>query len=263
MVARARLLQARVLPHGWLDALRQLSLFALAYFAYGLVRGIVETEANVAFAHSRDLISLERGMHLFVEPSIQAWASGSHAFMVIASWWYINAQTTITVAALLYLYLRHNKSFYFVRNMLMIGMGIALVGYVAFPTAPPRFMPEWGFIDSVSDFTGVHVSSASASASALTNLYAAVPSMHVAFSLMIGWTLARLVRPRPLKVLWAVYPLLTSFVIIVTANHFLVDAVLGALTAGASLYGARWLARVRPAVWRFDAVTAPRLTANG
>ena len=263
MVARARLLQARVLPHGWLDALRQVSLFAAAYLAYRLVRGIVETQANTAFAHARDLISLERGMHLFVEPSIQAWASGSHAVMLVASWWYINAQTTITVAALIYLYLRHNQSFYFVRNMLMIGMALALVGYVAFPTAPPRFMPEWGFIDTVSDFTGLHVSSASASANALTNLYAAVPSMHVAFAIMIGWTLARLVKPKPLKVLWSLYPFLMTFVIIVTANHFIFDAALGALTAGASAYGATWLARARPGAWKFSRVSSPTLTPSG
>ena len=102
----------------------------------------------------------------------------------------------MTVGALLYLYMRHNRNFYFVRNMLMVAMAIALVGYVVFPTAPPRFMPEWGFIDTVSDFTGVHVSHASASINALINLYAAVPSMHVAFALMIGWPLARLVRRR-------------------------------------------------------------------
>src|SRR5271166_1493402 len=116
--------------------------------------------------------------------------------MVVASWLYVNAQTSVTIAALVYLYLRQNRSFYFVRNMFMIAMAIALVGYTVFPTAPPRFMPEWGFIDSVSDFTGVHVSHASASISALTNLYAAVPSMHVAFALMIGWPLARLARRR-------------------------------------------------------------------
>jgi len=100
MVARARLLQERVLPQGWLDVFRQLSLFAAAYLAYRLVRGLVESDANLAFAHSRDLISLERGLHLFVEPSVQTWASGSHALMLIASWWYVNAQTTVTVAAL-------------------------------------------------------------------------------------------------------------------------------------------------------------------
>ena len=62
-------------------------------------------------------------------------------------------RTSVTIGALLYLYLRHNRSFYFVRNMFMIAMAIALVGYIVFPTAPPRFMPEWGFIDSVADFT--------------------------------------------------------------------------------------------------------------
>jgi hypothetical protein len=256
MAARARVLQARVLPQGWLDALRQLSLFAAAYFAYRLVRGIVEGDANAAFAHARSLISIERGMHLFVEPSIQAWASGSHFVMVLASWLYVNAQGSITIAALLYLYLRHNRNFYFVRNMFMIAMGIALVGYTVFPTAPPRFMPEWGFMDTVSDFTPVNVSHTSTSMSTLFNPYAAVPSMHVAFALMIGWPLAMLARTSVVRVLWIVYPFVMTFVIVVTANHFILDALLGALTAVASAYGAVLLARARPGVWRFERLAA-------
>jgi membrane-associated phospholipid phosphatase len=263
MLARARVLQARVLPHGWLDALRQVSLFACAYLAYRIVRGLVAGDANEAFAHARDLISLEQTLHLFVEPSIQAWASSSHLVMVLASWLYVNAQTSVTFGALLYLYLRHNRNFYFVRNMFMIAMAIALVGYAFFPTAPPRFMPEWGFIDTVSDVTGVHVSHASATMNALFNPYAAVPSMHVAFALMVGWPLARLSRRRIVKALWLFYPFLMAFVIVVTANHFLFDAFLGALTAGASAYGASWLARWRPNTWRFSAVSAPGLSAGG
>jgi hypothetical protein len=251
MLARARVLQARLLPKGWLDVLRQVALFASAYLAYRLVRGLVESDANVAFAHARDLISLELSLHVFVEPSIQTWASGSHFVMGFASWLYVNAQTTVTVSALVYLYLRHNRNFYFVRNMFMIAMVIALVGYTVFPTAPPRFMPEWGFIDSVSDFTGVHVNHASATANALLNPYAAVPSMHVAFALMIGWPLAKLAKHRIVSLLWLLYPFLMAFVIVVTANHFIFDAILGALTAGASAYGARWLARARPEAWRF------------
>jgi membrane-associated phospholipid phosphatase len=256
MLARARVVQARLLPQGWLDVLRQVALFAAAYLAYRLVRGLVEGDASAAFAHARDLISIERTMHLFVEPSVQAWASGSRVLMDFSSWLYVNAQTTVTVAALVYLYVRHNRSFYFVRNMFMIAMFIALIGYTVFPTAPPRFMPEWGFIDSVSDFTGVHVSHASASMNALFNPYAAVPSMHVAFALMIGWPLARLSRHSVVRVLWVLYPFLMAFVIVVTANHFIVDALLGALTAGASAYGATWLARARPEVWRFSSAPA-------
>jgi membrane-associated phospholipid phosphatase len=259
MVGRARLGQARVLPHGWLDVLRQVVLFVAAYVAYRIVRGLVEGDGPAAFQHARDLISLERTLHFFVEPSVQAWASGSHMLMEAASWLYVNAQTSVTIGALLYLYLRHNRSFYFVRNMFMIAMVISLVGYTVFPTAPPRLLPEWGFIDSVSDFTGVRVSSAST----LFNPYAAVPSMHVAFALMIGWPLARLARWRAVSVLWLLYPVLMAFVIIVTANHFIVDALLGALTAGLSACGASWLARARPAVWRFSAVARVRAAAGG
>ena len=257
MLARARVLQARLLPAGWLDVLRQVALFGLAYLAYRLVRGVVEGDANAAFRHAEDLISLERTMHLFVEPSVQAWASGSHALMNFSSWMYVNAQTTVTVAALVYLYTRHNRNFYFVRNMFMIAMAIALVGYTVFPTAPPRFLPEWGFIDSVSDFTGMHVSHTSASLSALVNPYAAVPSMHVCFALMVGWPLARLARRRIVKLMWFLYPFLMAFVIVATANHFILDAILGAVTAGAAAYGASWLARARPNVWRFSAAPAP------
>jgi len=263
MPARVRVLQARVLPRGWLDALRQVSLFVGAFLAYRLVRGLVEGEANQAFAHARDLISLERGLHVFVEPSIQTWASGSHAVIVACSWVYLNAQTTVTFGALLYVYLRHNRSFYFVRNMFLIAMAIALVGYAVFPTAPPRFFPEWGFIDTVSDLTGMHVNHSSGSMSAMVNMYAAVPSMHVAFALMTGWTLARLVKPRVVRVLWILYPFLMTFVIVVTANHFIFDALLGALTAGLSAYGARWLARTRPHAWRFSDISPALLEASG
>jgi membrane-associated phospholipid phosphatase len=262
MVARVRVLQGRLLPQGWMDLVRQVALFAAAYLGYRLVRGLVEGDANAAFAHARELISFERTLHLFVEPSVQAWGSGSRVLMDFSSWLYVNAQTTVTVSALVYLYVRHNRNFYFVRNMFMIAMAIALVGYTVFPTAPPRFMPEWGFIDSVSDFTGVHVSHASASMSALFNPYAAVPSMHVAFALMIGWPLARLVRHRAARVLWLVYPFLMAFVIVVTANHFIVDALLGALTAGLSAYGALWLARARPSAWRFSPASTAHLSSS-
>ena len=105
-------------------------------------------------------------------------------------------------------------------------MGIALVGYIAFPTAPPRMMPEWGFTDSVGQFTGV-----TDSANALYNPFAAVPSMHVAFSLMIGFSMIGMTRRRWAQALWACYPLVVTFVVIATANHWWFDAFLGALTA--------------------------------
>ena len=259
--ARLKNVRAQLLPRGWLDLLRQIALVGVAYALYSLVRGLVGGNAAAAFQHARDLIALEQTLHVFVEPSVQAWASGSKALMGFSSWLYVNAQTTITVAALVYLYVRQNRSFYFVRNMFAVALLIALVGYALFPTAPPRFLPEWGgpshfFVDSVSDFTGVHVDHASATMSTLFNPYAAVPSMHVAFALMIGWPLSWLSRSRAARLLWRLYPLLIAFVIVATANHFLLDALLGALTAGASALVARQLGQLRPSAWRFGAATA-------
>ena len=118
-------------------------------------------------------------------------------------------------------------------------------------------MPEWGFIDSVAHFTGV--ATGQRHGRALFNPYAAVPSMHVGFALMIGWPLARLVKPRRAQGLLGDLPVLVTFVIVATANHFLADAFLGACTAGLGALAAAWLARARPAVWSFG--RARRATA--
>jgi len=260
MPARLRTLQARLLPHGPLDVLRQVLLFMAAYQLYRLTRGFVShpEAAATAFSNARDLIGIERTLNIFVEPSIQAFTSGQQWLLDGASWMYINAQTSVTLGALAWLYLFRNKSFYFVRNMFLVAFGIALIGYSAFPTAPPRFFPEWGFFDAVSDFAGVPQDSVTINN--LFNPYAAVPSMHVAFALMIGIPLSRLVRWRALKVFWAIYPLLVVFVIVATANHFIADAVLGAGAAGLGALAARALARTRPLVWTFQpdaAATVP------
>jgi hypothetical protein len=261
MSARRSTLQARLLPHGPLDVVRQIVLFMVAYQLYRVVRGLANNTdaAASAFANARHLIGVEQTLNIFVEPSLQAFASGQEWLLDGASWMYINAQTSITLGALAWLYLFRNESFYFVRNMFLIAFGLALVGYTVFPTAPPRFFPEWGFFDAVSDFTGVPQDSVTINE--LFNPYAAVPSMHVAFALMIGVPLVRLVRWRGLKIFWALYPLLVVFVIVVTANHFIADAVLGAVAAGLGALAARALARTRPQVWQFEPARAAEATA--
>lgn len=251
MSARLSSIQARLLPHGPLDVVRQVALFLAAFQLYRLVRGLANDpgSATAAFSNARDLMDLEQALNIFVEPSLQAFASGQSWLLDGASWMYINAQTSITLGALTWLYMFRNESFYFVRNMFLVTFGLALIGYSVFPTAPPRFFPEWGFFDAVADFSGV--AQDSVTINALFNPYAAVPSMHVAFALMLGVPLARLVRRRPLKIFWAVYPLIVVFVIVVTANHFIADAVLGAVVAGIGALAAHALARARPDVWAF------------
>jgi membrane-associated phospholipid phosphatase len=237
------------LPKGRMDLLRQVSLFCGAYLVYRLVEGAADHSSALAYAHATQIISLEHSLHIFVEPSIQSWASGSHLLMVIATYVYINAQTTVMTAILFYFYFAQNRHYYFLRNMLFAAMAIGLIGYLFYPTMPPRFLPNWGFVDTISNVTGA--SQRGLLESWFFNPYAAIPSMHVAFALMFGGTLARISRSWVVRIFWGCWPLMVAFVTVITANHFLIDAVLGALTAAIAAVVAFRLARVRPHVWAF------------
>jgi membrane-associated phospholipid phosphatase len=250
---------SRWLPQGWLDALRQLALFAAAYYAYRLVRGFVDGRAVVAFENARALVDIERAMGTFFEPGLQAWARGEDWIITAASWMYVNSHFVVTTTFLVWLYIARNHAFYYVRNMFMVAMGLALVCYVVFPTAPPRFLPEWGFTDSVAAFVG---DAAAQSANVLYNPFAAVPSMHVAFALMIAIPAIKLVRHTALKALWAIYPVLVTFVVVVTANHFWLDAAFGALVAAVSASASSYaLARARPEAWAWRRKAAAEAVA--
>ncbi len=251
MRRRLRVIDQRLLPHGWRDVIRQLALFLGAYMLYQVARGLVDGGSGYKpFGDAMRIIDLERLLHIFVEPSIQAWAANKHWLMDFADWTYLNAHYFVTIGALVFIYVRRNDSFYFVRNMFMIAMAIALVGYAVYPTAPPRLLPEWGFTDSISQFLGTPVDYGPGKQ--LLNFYAAVPSMHVCFAIMIGWPMSRLVRRRAIRFLWILYPLLITFVVVATGNHYLTDVFLGGVTAAGSwLLAGRLLARARPEVWSF------------
>jgi hypothetical protein len=247
-------LTGRWLPGGWLDALRQIALFGGAYYAYRLVRGFVDGQATLAFENARTLVDWERAMGLFFEPAVQGWVKSQDAIIWSANWMYVNSHFVVTTTFLIWLYIARNHAYYFVRNMFMVAMGLALLGYMAYPTAPPRFMPEWGFSDTVASFVG---ESAAHSADVLYNPYAAVPSMHVAFALMIAVPAMALVKHRVFKFLWAFYPALVTFVVVATANHFWLDAAFGVAVAGASAWMASAaFARARPEAWAWRGVEA-------
>jgi hypothetical protein len=242
----------RWLPKGGSDALVQLSLFVIADILYETVRGIAESNPAVAFSNARTIVDLEQSTGLFFEQGLQAWAMGQRVLIDMANFMYVNSHFVMTTGALVWLYLRHNDRFYFVRNMFMVAMGLALVGYVLMPTAPPRFFPELGFVDTIAYY--VNVKHDSGLVALFFNPYAAVPSMHVAFALMVSVPALLVVRNRVAKVLWCVYPLLVTFVVLVTGNHWFMDAVAGAFVAGMSALVAKHvLSRIWPAAWSWSA----------
>ncbi len=228
---------------------RQFGYFALADFAYDVVRGVADGKHEVAFAHGQQVIDFERSTHTFFEPSLQSWILPAHWAVDIANQIYMNSQFAITISFLACLYLFRNDYYYFVRNMFVVSMVFALLGYALYPTAPPRLYPQFGFVDTLTDFSGVNHDSALVKV--FINPYAAVPSMHCAFALMIGGTGVAIARIRFFKALWSMWPLLVMFVVVVTANHYWVDAALGAMVAAASAFIAMQLAKVRPEAWAF------------
>lgn len=236
------------LPKGWGDLILQLTLFLVVYQGYQVVRGFADGKAELAFANGQRVIDLERSLGTFFEPGFQQALLSQQWLVDLANWAYFNTHFVVTVAFLAWLYLFRNEYFYFVRNMFMVAMVLALAGYAAFPTAPPRMFPELGFTDTIATFTGIEQDE-NTKASFLVNPYAAVPSMHIAFSLMVAAPAVALVSNALSRVLWSAYPLFVLFVITITANHYWFDAAAGAAVACMAALAANSLARVRPGAW--------------
>ncbi|MDQ8044227.1 MAG: phosphatase PAP2 family protein [Solirubrobacteraceae bacterium] len=236
------------LPKGWRDLAIQVVVLAAALFVYQLVRGLAEGDivAADAIQNARHVVALERHLGLYVEPDIQRWSLGIGGLDDILSWVYLNVQTTVTLGGMLWIYLRYNDRYYFVRNMFFTAFFLACVIYIAYPTAPPRLMPhDYGFVDSVADYSGPR----KFIWNAFANPYAAMPSMHIGFSLMIGWSIAQLVRRPVVRAFWIVYPAVILFVVVATGNHFWLDALAGAVVGGVGAVAASALGRLRPAAW--------------
>lgn len=242
------------LPQGWGDAARQLALFVVAELSYETVRGVAEGQRAEAFSNGANVIDIERSTGTFFEPHLQSSLLSQQWLIDAANFMYMNSHFVITTAFMLWLYIYRNESFYFVRNMFMVAMALALVGYALVPTAPPRLFPQDGFVDTITQYAQVNHDSGLVKI--FINPYAAIPSMHCAFSLMIGVSGAALARHRVTRVAWALYPALVFFVVIVTGNHFWIDGALGWTVAGLSALAAAALARVRPAAWSWRPATA-------
>jgi membrane-associated phospholipid phosphatase len=242
------------LPHGYGDAGRQLGLFVLAELTYELVRGLADGARAEAFVNGANVIALQKSLHTFFEPDFQALFLDHRWVLDFANFVYMNSHFVVTTSFLVWLYIFRNQHFYFVRNMFLVAMGLAVIGYALLPTAPPRLFPQEGFVDTITQYAQVNHDSGLVKV--FINPYAAIPSMHCAFALMIGVTGALIARHRLTQIAWAIYPLLVLWVVIVTANHFWLDAAAGYVVAILSALAAREvLARARPTVWSFRPAT--------
>jgi membrane-associated phospholipid phosphatase len=235
----------RYLPRGWSDLLRQLAIWFGFLVAYQIARGLADRDPAKALSHGLGVIGLERHVHALFELTLQRITINSHFLTTLTSWTYWMSQFTVLGLALLWVYLRRHEHFARFRNTVLLANLIALIGYITLPTAPPRMFPQFGFVDTIASFGINH---GSGFVQLATNQYAAMPSLHSADALIVGVTLALIVRRWYFKVLWLMWPAWVWFSVMATANHFWLDVVAGigvASLAAAILNRRRILRAVR------------------
>jgi hypothetical protein len=198
------------------------------YALYEATRGLVGGSRESAVRHADDVVSLEHSLHLFVERTVQHAAGHVPGLVDALGAAYLTAHLAVTGGVLLWLHRRRPGTYPLVRTTLLLASALALVGYLVFPTAPPR-LSGIGILDTVSGHA--HVNLNRGLVSGLYNPYAAMPSMHTGYAVVIGATLFREARHLVTRLAGLAYPAFVALVIVATGNHFLLDAAAGAAVA--------------------------------
>jgi hypothetical protein len=216
----------------------EVATLAGLYGIYEIVRGQGHATLAAAQAHTDGIVALERNLHVFGEREVQRaahWIPGLPTLLGVA---YIALHFLGTAAFLIWLSRRHPEKFPLVRNTLVGATGVALAIYLLYPVAPPR-LAGLGFVDTVTHNAKVNLSSDLLGS--LYNPFAAVPSLHFGYALLVGVTFALVARGRLARIIGWSYPVAMLFIIVATGNHFFFDALAGGLAIGAGYVIASWV----------------------
>ena len=211
--------------------LRELLLAGGGALAYYLIRGGVADRVDQAFQYARSLMDLERSLGLFQELPLQEWALSSSALVEVMNALYFWLHMPLIIGMALWLFARHRPVYRRTRNAFVLSAIVALAVYYLVPVAPPRLFPELGFVDTMALYS--EASYQAQEVGVFVNPYAALPSLHVGWSLLLGLALwrARPGQPGFATVTFGVgavaLPLGQTVAVVLTANHFLLDVVAG------------------------------------
>jgi hypothetical protein len=203
----------------------------------------VHTEQSTAVHRGHQIVDLERTLHIFHEQSVNAWVAGQHWLAYICNYYYATLHFVVTIGVGVWVYRKHPWYARRLRNAWYLMTLYALIGFAFFALAPPRLLGGgFGFIDTVVKF---HTwgSWGDGSVASHSNQYAAMPSMHIGWSLWCGLVLWHLAKHRWVRILGLLYPLATLFVIIGTGNHYFADAVGGVVACALGFGTQRLLSR--------------------
>ena len=215
-----------------LSSFKEITLLVACYIVYLFTKDLL-FDQSTALRNSLLILDIERSFGILVEPSIQAWLLiNSPLLLTICNWLYIITYWPVILGLGLLLYLRNRKSYYRCRNIILVNFIIAMIIFVLVPVSPPfRSVPN--VIDSIQTLGPAFYGGPEMSV--IYNTNAALPSLHFSWTLIFGIFFSSNVGGL-LRVVVGVYPVLTLYVILVTGNHFIVDAVLGSILVAASFY---------------------------
>ncbi|MEU1272232.1 phosphatase PAP2 family protein [Streptomyces sp. NPDC005799] len=211
-------------PRLWFEIL----LIGVSYYTYSLIRNAVPEQRNEALRNADWIWRAEHHLGIAVEESVNHAVNSVTWLIVGMNYYYATLHFIVTLTVLVWLYRSHPGRYAAARLVLFATTGVALVGYYLYPLAPPRLMNGSTFIDTVTAHQ-TWGSMASGDLKHMSNQYAAMPSMHIGWSLWCGLTIFTLARIPWVRVLGLLYPAATLMVIVATANHFWLDAVGGIL----------------------------------
>jgi hypothetical protein len=214
----------------------ELAAVAALYGLYEGVRGFGSASLATARAHTADIVALEQHAGVFVERPLQSAVAHLPVLPALLGFAYMSLHLTATAGMLAWVHRAHRERFAVVRTTLVIATAVSLVIYVLYPAAPPR-LSGLGFADTVT--RSAHVNLSSDALGSLYNPFAAVPSLHFGYALLVGATVYALARRRWVRLLGAAYPAFMLFTIVATGNHFFFDAAAGGLVVVASFLAAR------------------------
>jgi hypothetical protein len=235
-----RLLHHRV-PRLW----QELVLIGIGYYLYREARNLVPDQPGIAHRHGRSIQWLQDRLHLNFELSVNHFADHHEWLAQVMDYYYATMHFVITIAVLVWLFLARKRVYRGMRTALFATTLIGLAGFYLYPLAPPRLLPQFGYIDTLAEY---HTwgSLADPNVAEHTNQFAAMPSLHIGWAVWCAVAIWYCAKPLWLRITALLYPIATLLVIVGTANHFILDA-LGGLVVVAAGFGVQYLMSGHPA----------------
>ncbi len=231
--------------------LQEAVVVVVSFLIYFTIRGSVVDRAGEAMVRGFAVISFEQRLGFNWELRMQSWIIDSYFLIRAMNWIYFWAHMPLIVVLAVWLYIRHRSTYFLARNAFLASGAIGVVIYALFPVAPPRLIPFGGFVDTMAVFDKVGYQAEGLKA--FVNPFAAIPSLHFGWSLLMGLMVMKVQRNPAAWTFGIAWPVLMFFSVVTTGNHFIIDAVAGGIVAMAGLLIAfaieRYLPAARSRMW--------------